>query len=169
MWGEGYMYVEEDHQERLAEGDYYATISDVKDNENLPNCINVIFKIKDHPYCTPFLMTLWPRPVMGQLKTNGQEVTDEDCKKWDRTMSRFFDAFEIKAGNFTFNQWKGHSAWLTCKKNKNNDYSSLFVSFDQRKEKKAVASGDKVTAAAIPSEQKIEPITNFEEDIPFDF
>ena len=82
-------------------------------------------------------------------------------------MSRFFDAFEIKAGNFTFNLWKGHSAWLTCKKNKNNDYSSLFVSFDQRKEKKAVASGDKVTAEAIPSEPKIESITYFEEDMPF--
>lgn len=169
MFGEGFMYTAEDQKEFLAEGDYEATISNVMDNAQLQNAINVFFNIKGHPNCNPYTMTLFARPVLGQLKGNGQTVTEEDCKKWDKTMSRFFDAFGIKAGDFNFPHWKGHSGWLTCKKNKTNEYSSLWVAFNQHKDEKAPEPVQKVAAAVggTVAPAPASATSDYQEDIPF--
>lgn len=116
MFGDGFMYVAEEEKEFLPEGDYKARIVNVVDNQNLSTAINVNFQIEGHPNCNPFCMTLFSRPIAGSQKANGSSVTDEDLKKWDRTMSRFFDAFGIEKGDFNFIHWKGHSGWVTCKK-----------------------------------------------------
>ena len=168
-FGAGFGYVQEDPIEYLPEGDYNARITGVVNNEKLKGAVNVLFSIQGHPNASPYSMTLFARPVVGQTKKDGSQITNEDLQKWDKTMSRFFDAFGIKAGDFDFVHWKQHSGWVTCRKNKNNDYSSLYVAFNQHKEK-TPESVQKVAAVFNGSSQKSQNTatpSDFPEDLNF--
>ncbi|WP_147612309.1 hypothetical protein [Treponema pectinovorum] len=134
MFANGFQYYE-DTTDYLEEGDYYARIKSVLDHKTLPNAVNVFFEIMDHPNATPCAMTLFARPALGEIKKDGTPITQDDLKRWDASMSRFFDAFKITPGDFNFIHWVKKVGYVTVRKNKNNpQYSSLFVAFKQHKE-----------------------------------
>jgi len=178
-FGNGFSYIAEEQKYYLAEGDYHAIISNVQDNKHLQNAVDVFFRIEGHPNASPYTMTLFARPVLGTQKKDGNAISQEDLEKWDRSMSRFFDAFGINKGDFDFTHWKNHTGYVTCKKNKNNDYCSLFVAFNQHKEaaapssapaevqKIAKAVGGTATKDPVPNGQPATPEGSFPEDIPF--
>ncbi len=149
-FGTGFSYYEEEERDYLKQGEYFAKIRDVRDNERLDGAKDVFFQIKGHPNASPSVMTLFSRPVEGAPKANGGVITKENVIMWDKSMSRFFRAFGIQAGNFNFAQWVGHTAYLTLKENKHDPrYSTFYVAFNQHKEETAQST----TPAAQPVAQ----------------
>ena len=172
-FGAGFSYYEEEERDFLKQGEYFAKIRDVQDNKRLDGVKDVFLQIKDHPFATPNIMTLFSRPIEGSPKANGGVITKENVVIWDKSMSRFFRAFGIQAGDFNFEHWKGHTAWITVKENKNDPrYSQIFVAFNQHKEQSAPAQTapqqvQNVANATGGSVQQAANINGYTEDIPF--
>lgn len=172
-FGAGFSYYEEEERDFLKQGEYFAKIRDVQDNKRLDGVKDVFLQIKDHPFATPNIMTLFSRPIEGSPKANGGVITKENVVMWDKSMSRFFRAFGIQAGDFNFEHWKGHTAWITVKENKNDPrYSQIFVAFNQHKEQGAPTQTapqqvQNVTNATGGTIQQAANINGYTEDIPF--
>lgn len=173
-FGAGFSYYEEEEREFLKQGEYFAKIRDVQDNKRLDGVKDVFLQIKDHPFATPNIMTLFSRPIEGAPKANGGVITKENVVTWDKSMSRFFRAFGIQAGDFNFEHWKGHTAWITVKENKNDPrYSQIFVAFNQHKEQTAAAPSAPVAPQAVQNVANavggsVQQVNNgYTEDIPF--
>ena len=96
-------------------------------------------------------MTLFARPILGSSKKNGDKITEDDLKKWDNSMSRFIDAFKIDAKMLENSAtWTGKRAYVVVKKDKNGEYSNIFLSFNQHKddEKKSENTPEEVKSFA---------------------
>ena len=178
QWGSGFHYFEEEAKDYLKDGEYFAKITNVVDNTKLDGAKNVLFQIKGHPAASPSSMTLFPRPQEGVLKHNGEMTTKENVEMWDRSMSRFFRAFNIAPGNFDFKTWLGHTAYITVKENKNDArYSQIYVAFNQHKDapvqtpaQTAPANVQAVASAVGGTVSNVAPSPSgqgYSEDIPF--
>lgn len=152
MFAQGFTYIPDD-VEVLAEGEYLAEISIVKDNGFIADAKDVFFRFPGHKMRTnPSKMTLFARPILGSSKKNGDKITEDDLKKWDNSMSRFIDAFKIDAKLLENPQtWVGKRAYVVVKKDKNGEYSNIFLSFNQHKDENKNAEKP---AAEIPAEVK---------------
>ena len=135
MFAQGFTYIPDD-TEVLSEGEYLAEISMVKDNGFIADAKDVFFRFPGHKMrCNPCKMTLFARPILGSSKKNGDKITEEDLKKWDNSMSRFIDAFKIDAKMLENSAtWSGKRAYVVVKKDKNGEYSNIFLSFNQHKD-----------------------------------
>ena len=151
MFAQGFNYIPDD-TEVLSEGEYLAEISMVKDNGFIADAKDVFFRFPGHRVrCTPCKMTLFARPILGSSKRNGDKITEDDLKKWDNSMSRFIDAFKIDAKMLENSAtWSGKRAYVVVKKDKNGEYSNIFLSFNQHKddEKKSETTPDEVKSFA---------------------
>ena len=152
MFAQGFNYIPDD-TEVLSEGEYLAEISMVKDNGFIADAKDVFFRFPGHKVrCTPCKMTLFARPILGNLKKNGDKITEDDLKKWDNSMSRFIDAFKIDAKMLENSAtWTGKCAYVVVKKDKNGEYSNIFLSFNQHKDDEKKTSE---TTAETPAEVK---------------
>lgn len=114
MFGYGFQY--EKPAEQLANGLYNAYIkkTEVLKYPSGDEYVLVSLMIKDHPDCQPNSISISDRPVEGRTKANGQPITAQDCKNWDKSMSRFFDAFGIVSHSFFVNEWVGHKGVVKC-------------------------------------------------------
>lgn len=169
-FGAGFSYYEEE-RDFLKQGEYFAKIRDVQDNKRLDGVKDVFLQIKDHPFATPNIMTLFSRPIEGTPKANGGVITKENVVMWDKSMSRFFRAFGIQAGDFNFEHWKGHTAWITVKENKNDPrYSRIFIAFNQQQIAPAQTAPQQVQTVANATGGTVQQAANingYTEDIPF--
>ena len=169
-FGAGFSYYEEE-RDFLKQGEYFAKIRDVQDNKRLDGVKDVFLQIKDHPFATPNIMTLFSRPIEGTPKANGGVITKENVVMWDKSMSRFFRAFGIQAGDFNFEHWKGHTAWITVKENKNDPrYSRIFIAFNQQQIAPAQTAPQQVQNVANATGGTVQQAANingYTEDIPF--
>lgn len=152
MFAQGFNYIPDD-TEVLSEGEYLAEISMVKDNGFIADAKDVFFRFPGHKMrCNPCKMTLFARPILGSSKKNGDKITEDDLKKWDNSMSRFIDAFKIDAKMLENSAtWTGKRAYVVVKKDKNGEYSNIFLSFNQHKDDENNAEK---TTAEIPAEVK---------------
>jgi hypothetical protein len=152
MFAQGFNYIPDD-TEVLSEGEYLAEISMVKDNGFIADAKDVFFRFPGHKVrCTPCKMTLFARPILGSSKKNGDKITEDDLKKWDNSMSRFIDAFKIDAKMLENSAtWTGKRAYVVVKKDKNGEYSNIFLSFNQHKDDEKKSSD---TPAEAPAEVK---------------
>ena len=55
----------------------------------------------------PNLIFLNSAPKIGQVKANGQQVTQKDVDRVNRQITTFFECFGIPVGDFDFAHWKG--------------------------------------------------------------
>ncbi len=152
MFAQGFNYIPDD-TEVLSEGEYLAEISMVKDNGFIADAKDVFFRFPGHKMrCNPCKMTLFARPILGSSKKNGDKITEDDLKKWDNSMSRFIDAFKIDAKMLENSAtWTGKRAYVVVKKDKNGEYSNIFLSYNQHKDDEKTAEK---TTAEIPAEVK---------------
>lgn len=149
MFAQGFNYIPDD-TEVLSEGEYLAEISMVKDNGFIADAKDVFFRFPGHKMrCSPCKMTLFARPILGSLKKNGDKITEDDLKKWDNSMSRFIDAFKIDAKMLENSAtWTGKRAYIVVKKDKNGEYSNIFLSFNQHKDDEKKSSDAPAEAPA---------------------
>lgn len=149
MFAQGFTYIPDD-VEVLAEGEYLAEISMVKDNGFIADAKDVFFRFPGHKMrCSPCKMTLFARPILGSSKKNGDKITEDDLKKWDNSMSRFIDAFKIDAKMLENSAtWTGKRAYIVVKKDKNGEYSNIFLSFNQHKDDEKKSSDAPAEAPA---------------------
>ena len=96
----------------LADGEYLARIEKTVLN-SYPNSgneyVEVRVSIKDHPGCNPSIFYINEAPKLGEVKANGQPVTQEDVDRANRQITTFFLCFKIKEGDFDIQKWKGHT------------------------------------------------------------
>lgn len=149
MFAQGFNYIPDD-TEILTEGEYLAEISMVKDNGFIADAKDVFFRFPGHKMrCSPCKMTLFARPILGSSKRNGDKITEDDLKKWDNSMSRFIDAFKIDAKMLENSAtWTGKRAYVVVKKDKNGEYSNIFLSFNQHKDDEKKSSDAPAEAPA---------------------
>lgn len=69
--------------------------------------VEIHVAIKDHAGCNPSIFTLYEAPTIGQMKANGQPVTQTDVDRANRQITTFFLCFGIKEGDFDLRHWVG--------------------------------------------------------------
>lgn len=114
MFGNGFSEYKEDV---LEVGDYEVTIANVavKGYNNGNQYVELTFAVNGHSAdCKPNVMILNDRPVAGTLKSNGNPITEKEVKAWDKSMTRFFETFNIGMGDFNFRNWQGKKGAVHC-------------------------------------------------------
>lgn len=153
-FGNGYSVVES--TKVLEVGDYECQIVDIQlDHYNNGNqFLKVVFSVDGNKDIQPNCTILNDRPVLNDLKANGQPITDEDLKKWDKSMTKFFDCFGITRGDFNFKNWQFKKGVCHCDwqydKNEPDKKSKLYKQFTP-KIVSTVAMNSVVTPSAVPS------------------
>lgn len=101
---------------QLENGEYYCKIVGVEPiNGQYGTYLKITVKVQNHSGYTPNLILLNARPLAGHYKANGNPITDDDLRKWDKQMTTFFDAFGIPCDTtdpFTdIKSWLNHKGW----------------------------------------------------------
>lgn len=114
MFGQNYYPVQGTPQ--LEDGEYEAQIVNVEvlKYSNGNDYVKVTVAIKGHPGCAPDNFVINEAPQLGAIKANGNPVTKEDVDRANRKITRFFNSFNIRDGNFNFTEWKHHIGWVRC-------------------------------------------------------
>lgn len=179
MMFEGFIYRQTKPQ--LADGIYHCKIvkAEPKKYNNGNWFCELTVEVDGHKDYVPNTIVINDRPVVGNLKANGNPITEDDCERWDRTHSRFLDAFGIdsRAGS-TPRSWVGCSGNVKCApqydKNeadgKSKKYKELFPTLEQPGI--TAASAANLFQGSVVSETKKETKKEtkdegFPEDIPF--
>lgn len=80
---------------------------------NFGKYIEVTVQARGKKGWSPNKLLYSERPQIGQYKNNGNPITEEDQKKWDKKLTNFFDAFGITPGNWVLESWVNKVGW--CK------------------------------------------------------
>lgn len=112
----GYGYSPVESTKVLDVGTYECQIVDVQiDHYNNGNqFLKVIFAVNGERDIQPNMLVLNDRPVLNDLKASGQPITQDDVKKWDKSMTKFFDCFGITRGSFNFKDWQFKKGLCKC-------------------------------------------------------
>lgn len=115
-FGSNYYPVYREESKQLESGDYTARITDavIKEFPSKDEYVEVTVEIDGYKDYKPNKILLSEAPVLGATKTNGNTVTKEDVDKANGKITRFFQCFGIKDGNFNILQWKGKSGTVHC-------------------------------------------------------
>ena len=155
----------------LEDGEYLARIDKVT-LDTYPSgdeYASVKVSIKDHPNTNPSIFFLNSIPKIGQVKANGQPVTEEDYKRACRTQTTFFECFGIPVGNFDITTWKGHTGTVkiapSYDKNEPDKKSKVYKTIYPQKPKAQTAQPQSTQPMKVQSVTQITP-DNFPEDIP---
>ena len=174
---EGFVYTQS--KPTLPDGIYKAKIlkAEPKRYNNGNWFCELTIEVEGHKGFNPNTIAVNDRPKIGELKANGNPITEEDCTKWDRKHSRFLDAFGIDASKGGLpREWVGHSGKVKCvpqyDKNEPDNKSKKFKELIPTLEEE---NGPVQESAAAPQagsyKPKVEttPAANndFPEDIPF--
>lgn len=113
-FGQGYTEVE--GQRILEVGDYECQIVDIQvgNYNNGNNFLKVIFSVEGNSDIQPNCTILNDRPRLGETKASGYPITEDDVRKWDKAMTKFFDCFAIKRGDFNFKNWQYKKGICHC-------------------------------------------------------
>lgn len=110
-FGEGYTV---QRSMTLPNGEYECIIRSVEEKQgNYGKYIQITVQARGKKGWTPNMILYNERPVVGTWKQNNTQVTEEDCKRWDRQLTTFFDAFGIEPGNWNYSTWVNKIGW--CK------------------------------------------------------
>ena len=173
-FGMGYTPVE---QLVLDDGEYFCCIQRVEEKKynNGHDFVEVVVNVKNMPGYNPNTFVINTRPEIGTYKSNGEPITDKDCKKWDNQMTKIFDAFGIERGNFNFVSWRGKTGWCRC----SPQYDKNEADHKSKQFKQLVPFVKKDESAPVAQKQQIPPqvqqvakavggtVQEFNEDIPF--
>lgn len=170
-FGSNYYPVYREESKQLESGDYTARITGavIKEFPSKDEYVEVTVEIEGYKDYKPNKILLSEAPVLGATKANGNTVTKEDVDKANGKITRFFQCFGIKDGNFNILQWKGKSGTVHC------DWQ-YDANEPDKKSKKFKQLFPKVTdATSTPEAPKAQaadaqPVVNkpdFPEDIPF--
>lgn len=162
----------------LADGEYLARIEKTVLNSH-PNSgneyVEVHVSIKDHPGCNPSIFYINESPKLGEIKANGQPVTQEDVDRANRQITTFFLCFGIKEGEFDIQKWKGHTGIVriapSYDKNEPDKKSKVYKTIWPQKPKEEKKAAEKPLPPPLdPTPATASPTSNgdsFPEDIPF--
>lgn len=164
-FGSNYYPVYREEIKQLESGDYTARITgaEIKEFPSKDEYVEVTVEIEGYKDYKPNKILLSEAPVLGATKANGNTVTKEDVDKANGKITRFFQCFGIKDGNFNILQWKGKSGIVHC------DWQYDANELD-KKSKKYKQLFPKVTDAPSAPEADARPVVakpDFPEDIPF--
>lgn len=97
-----------ERSQTLPNGIYEMIIRSASEKSNgSGNYIEVEVQARGKRGWTPNKIFFNEAPVVGSYKRNGNPITEEDLKRWNREMTTFFDCFGIEPGNFTCSSWVG--------------------------------------------------------------
>jgi hypothetical protein len=171
-FGENYKPVYE--APMLADGEYLARIKSAKLNsyeQSGNEYVEIHVDIKDHPGCNPSIFYINEAPRLGEIKANGQPVTQEDVDRGNRQITTFFLCFGIKEGDFDFSHWKGHTGTVkiapSYDKNEPDKKSKVYKSIYPQKPKEEKKAAEKSAPAPTPATASPASDGGFPEDIPF--
>lgn len=156
--------------ETLENGTYKARIvkAEIKEYKTGNQYAFITVQISGHPRCNPNTIIINEAPQLGQVKANGQPVTEEDVKRGNGQITRFFKSFGIKDGDFDLRHWTGAIGTVKCSeqydKNEPDHKSKQYKQLTP-----TVVKDDKASTPA-PVEavkQAFNGMIDFKEDIPF--
>ena len=101
----------------LDNGEYSCRISKAEEKQYPKtgnSFVEVTVEIDGKSGYSPNRLTIDDRPIIGELKANGNPINEDDVKRWDRNMTTFFDAFGIPYGNFNLRTWVNHRGVVNC-------------------------------------------------------
>ena len=116
-FGSNYYPVYREEFKQLESGDYTAHITGAKietAKQTQNEYVEVTVEIEGYKDYKPNKILLSEAPVLGAKKANGNTVTKEDVDKANGKITRFFQCFGIKDGNFNILQWKGKIGTVHC-------------------------------------------------------
>jgi len=161
----------------LADGEYLARIKSAKLNcyeQSGNEYVEIHVDIKDHPGCNPSIFYINEAPRLGEIKANGQPVTQDDVDRGNRQITTFFLCFGIKEGDFDFDHWKGHTGTVkiapSYDKNEPDKKSKVYKSIYPQKPKEEKKAAEKpLPPPPAPTPATASPTSDggFPEDIPF--
>jgi hypothetical protein len=160
-FGSNYYPVYREESKQLESGDYTARITGavIKEFPSKDEYVEVTVEIDGYKGCKPDKILLSEAPVLGATKANGNTVTKEDVDKANGKITRFFQCFGIKDGNFNILQWKGKTGTVHC------DWQYDKNEPDQ-KSKKYKQLFPKVTDATSAPKAPVQATEEFKEDFP---
>ena len=143
----------------LPDGEYLAQItkSELKIYEQSGNeYVEIHVSIKDHPGCNPSIFYINEAPKLGEIKANGQPITQDDVDRGNRQITTFFECFGITVGNFNIQSWKGHTGKVkiapSFDKNepdkKSKTYKTIYPQKPKAEEKKSDGNENGAEASA---------------------
>lgn len=163
----------------LADGEYLARIEKTVLN-SYPNSgneyVEVHVSIKDHPGCNPSIFYINETPKLGEVRANGQPVTQEDVDRANRQVTTFFLCFGIKEGEFDIQKWKGHTGTVriapSYDKNEPSKKSKVYKTIWPQKPKEEKKNLTETKTEQKPAQSVTQPTATFNpdtfpEDIPF--
>lgn len=171
-----------ERSQTLANGMYEMIIRSATEKTNgTGNYIEVELQARGKRGWTPNKIFFNEAPVVGTYKRNGNPITEDDLKRWNREMTTFFDCFKITAGDFNVNSWVGKIGWCKVAEQydanepdkKSKKFKAIYPQVMEKEEQPMPASAPTVTAPAPaqPEEYQTAPETvtppDFPEDIPF--
>ena len=119
-------------------------------------------------------------PVVGSYKRNGNSVTEEDLKRWNREMTTFFDCFGIAPGDFNCSSWVGKIGFCKVAEQydanepdkKSKKFKAIYPQTPEKEEQPMPSTAPVNAPAPVqPEEYQPAPETvtppDFPEDIPF--
>lgn len=174
-FGENYKPVYE--APMLADGEYLARIKSAELNcyeQSGNEYVEIHVEIKDHPGCNPSIFYINEAPRLGEIKANGQPVTQDDVDRGNRQITTFFLCFGIKEGDFDLTHWKGHTGTVkiapSYDKNEPDKKSKVYKSIYPQKPKEEKKAAEKpLPPPPAPPQAAASPASDggFPEDIPF--
>lgn len=114
---QNYHYEKPEEFQQLENGDYLARIDSAKDTatQSGATMVEVTLSIQGHPKCNPNKLYYYDIPAVGEKKTNGTLVTQDDVKKACQKLSKFLDAFKIPSNMASnLSAWKGKTGMVHC-------------------------------------------------------
>ena len=125
MFGQGYHRVES--AVPLAAGVYEAKITRAEIVQgNYGQQAEVRVEIDGHPNCQPSRFWLKDAPTAGNNQYSQQELLEF----WCRTMTKFFDSFGIRDGDFNTASWVNRSGRITVRPQKNKPQYMEIVPYE---------------------------------------
>lgn len=98
---------------QLEDGIYNAMIESAGiDKYGERETCKVVVKVAGKPGYNPNTIWLNDTPKIGEVKANGNPITQEDIDRANRQLTTFFKCFGIQEGNFNFAQWKGKTGTI---------------------------------------------------------
>lgn len=173
---------------QLENGDYTAQIQSVtpKNYNNGNEFLEVKVAVKGFPGYVPNVIVINDTPKLGELKANGQPITEDDIKMASGRISRFLDSFGIQDKNpMNFTSWKGHVGTVHCAEQydknepdkKSKKFKQLTAILPKTNKQSAqldavrVSATENKPAAKLPPKvaQTVQAVASdgFPEDIPF--
>lgn len=155
MFGQGYRPL---RSLQLEDGEFTFTIitAEQKRDRNGEPYIEAELRADGKNGYSPNRIFFSDRPRLGFFKANGKPVELKDLDRWDRDLTRFFNCFGIREGDFIPENWRGKRG--LCKVAPQYDPNEP----DKKSKRyKAIFPQVKENPPAVSAEE------DFPEDIPF--